>query len=130
MAITARSKVGDLLEEHPDLDEVFENYGIEISDELFAMTLKEVCKTEGINYWELKSDIVEAVGWDGTADGDLFDDEEEDEDEEGWGEDGDDLDLAEDEFEDDDDDDDDEEGGGEDEDEEGEEEEGGGDDDF
>ena len=79
MSIHARLKIADLMEEHPEVDEVLENYGIEVSDEIMAMTLKELCREEGINYWELKSDMVEAVGWDGSAEGN--DDEEEDEDE-------------------------------------------------
>jgi hypothetical protein len=77
-------RILDLMEEHPEVDEVFENYGVEVTDEVMAMTLKELCREEGINYWELKSDMVEAVGWDGSAD--IDDDEEEDEEEERWGE--------------------------------------------
>lgn len=84
MAIHARMRILDLMEEHPEVDEVFENYGVEVTDEVMAMTLKELCREEGINYWELKSDMVEAVGWDGSAD--IDDDEEEDEEEERWGE--------------------------------------------
>ncbi|MCK6502271.1 hypothetical protein L6R53_02525 [Myxococcota bacterium] len=82
MAIHARMRILDLMEEHPEVDEVFENYGVEVTDEVMAMTLKELCREEGINYWELKSDMVEAVGWDGSAD--IDDDEEEDEEEERW----------------------------------------------
>ena len=85
MAIHARMRILDLMEEHPEVDEVFENYGVEVTDEVMAMTLKELCREEGINYWELKSDMVEAVGWDGSADGD--DDEEEDDEEERWSDD-------------------------------------------
>lgn len=101
MAITARTRLGDLLEDHPDVDEVFENYGVEITDDMMAMTLHELCKAEALNYWELKSDIVEAAGWDGSATDDdededfdedeLLDDELEDEDDD-W---DDDLDLDE-----------------------------------
>lgn len=81
MPIHARMKILDLMEEHPEVDEVFENYGVEVTDEVMAMTLKELCRDEGINYWELKADMVEAVGWDGSAD---LDDDEEAEDEEDW----------------------------------------------
>lgn len=127
MAINARMKIGDLMEEHPDVDEVFETYGIEVTDELMAMTLKELCRTEGLNYWELKSEIVAAVGWDGSTEDD---DEEEDldDDEENWDNNNEDLDLDDepdfdDEDEDDVDDEDDEDGDGDDDDEEMEEEE-------
>lgn len=85
MAIHARMRILDLMEEHPEVDEVFENYGVEVTDEVMAMTLKELCREEGINYWELKSDMVEAVGWDGSAD--IDDDEEEDDEEERWSDD-------------------------------------------
>lgn len=125
MAIHARMRILDLMEEHPEVDEVFENYGVEVTDEVMAMTLKELCREEGINYWELKSDMVEAVGWDGSADVD--DDEEEDDEEEGgWLDDGDEEDDVgvtdddDDDFDDEDEDGDDEDGPGE-EDEEGEE---------
>ncbi len=111
MAIHARTRVADLIEDHPDVDEVFETYGIEVDDDVMAMTLKEVCRTEGLNYWEFKSDIVEAVGWDGSAEDD---DEEEDDDddddvvrdEDGDDDDGWDGDDNEDDLGDDDDDDD------------------------
>jgi len=79
--IRAKMKIHDLMEEHPEVDEVFENYGVEVTDEVMAMTLKELCRDEGINYWELKADMVEAVGWDGSAD---VDDDEESEEDDEW----------------------------------------------
>ncbi len=85
MSITARMKVADLLEQHPESQEVFDNYGIELDDESLQLPLMALCKEEAINYWELKSDIALAEGWDGAAPS-FADDEEGDdeEDEDGW----------------------------------------------
>lgn len=107
MTIHARIRVLDLLNEHPDLDEVFENYGIEVTDTLMGMTLKQVCQDEGVNYWELKSDLIDAIGWDGSADyGSDEEEEEEEEEDVGWvDDDDDDGDDSDDGDEDDDDDD-------------------------
>jgi len=80
VTIHARVRVGDLMEEHPEVDEVLENYDIEATDEVMAMTLKQLCRSEGVNYWEIKADIVEAVGWDGSAEYDASDDEDDEDD--------------------------------------------------
>ena len=96
MSITARMKVAELLELHPESQEVFDEYGIELDDESMQLTLMALCKEEAINYWELKSDIALAEGWDGAApgfsedeDGGSDDDEDEDwEDEDGDDDDG------------------------------------------
>jgi len=86
MSITARMKVAELLEQHPESQEVLDNYGIELDDESMQLTLMALCKEEAINYWELKSDVALAEGWDGAApsfaDDEGGDDEEEEED--GW----------------------------------------------
>ncbi|MCB9779498.1 MAG: hypothetical protein H6742_13125 [Alphaproteobacteria bacterium] len=124
MKISGRLRVADLLEEFPEVDEVFESHDVEITDELMDKTLSVLCRTEGIDWIDLKADLREAVGWDGSAE---FDDEEEEE-EEDWYEEseeeeeeaqnGDDLDLGDDDLDDDDDDDEDGEDDDEDEDEE------------
>ena len=67
MSITARMRVSTLLEQHPDAEEVFETYGIELDSRAQRMTLDELCREEAINYWELKSDIALAEGWDGAG---------------------------------------------------------------
>ena len=84
MSITARMRVSTLLEQHPDAEEVFETYGIEIDSHARRMTLDELCREEAINYWELKSDIALAEGWDGAGPsfGDADDEWDEDEEEE------------------------------------------------
>lgn len=98
MSITARMRVADLLEQHPDAQDVFDSYGIELDDESMNLTLDQLCKEEAINYWELKSDIALSEGWDGATPGfdgeDASDDDEDEEDwEEGDDDDGDDDDL-------------------------------------
>ena len=82
MSITARMRVSTLLEQHPDAEEVFETYGIEIDSHALRMTLDELCREEAINYWELKSDIALAEGWDGAGPsfGDADDEWDEDDD--------------------------------------------------
>ena len=102
MPITKRTIVRDLLEEYPDAVEVFANLGID-SDELGPMsTMEEVCKDEGINYWELKSDIINGAEWRIDDSEDFEDDEEDDGDEESedelneWEDDEDDYDVEDD----------------------------------
>ena len=131
MSINARMKVSELLEQHPDAEDVLDTYGISLDDRSLGMTLEELCREEAINYWELKSDIALTEGWDGASTSDPFDDtKEEDEesedegdwekdedddaeedDESGFDEDGDDDDDWDDDGDDDDDMDDDDDGG-------------------
>ncbi len=87
MSITARMKVADLLEQHPEAQEVFDDYGIELTEEGVQLTLMALCKEEAINYWELKSDIATAQGWDGAAPTFGDDDDEDDDEDDEWDED-------------------------------------------
>ncbi len=93
MAITARMRVSQLLEQHPDARDVFESYAIELDETSLDWTLDKLCREEAINYWDLKSDIALTEGWDGGTAGfggeegaeDAKDAEDDDED---WEDDG------------------------------------------
>lgn len=90
MSISARMKLSELLEQHPDAEEILENYGVDVGSVDGSMTLEELCREEAINYWEIKREIITAEGWDGAQPTDGRDDEDEsataEEDEDGWGE--------------------------------------------
>jgi hypothetical protein len=85
VSINSRMRVSQLLKQHPEAQSVFDDYGIDISDGNRSMRLTVLCKEEAINYWELKSDIATAEGWDGA--GPSFTEGEEDEEEEWDGDD-------------------------------------------
>jgi len=89
VSISARMKLSELLEQHPDAEEILENYGVDVGSVDGSMTLEELCREEAINYWEVKREIITAEGWDGAQPTDGRDDEDEaatDDDEDEWGE--------------------------------------------
>ncbi|GEM_PF-4487980 len=131
MPITSRTRISTLLKADPVVQEVLEEFDIDLEDLEGNETLEQLCRDAGVNYWELKGELVAALpgndddmddAWNdvGDDDEDEDDDERDDEDDDDWDdeddddwedEDEDDLDLDDDDDDDVDDDDDDELGG-------------------
>ena len=117
MPITGRTRISTLLGIDSYVEEVLEEYGIDLEAVDGDTTLEQACRRAGVNYWEVKSELVATLPGDDSElagawedlddDGDDDDDDEQgDEAEASWDEDEDDWeDEDEDEVEDEDEDD-------------------------
>ena len=116
MRITRTTRIGRLLEEHPEVEETMAWYGVDLEDYRPGLTLEALCRYTRLDLDDVLSDLQASIeededeDWeddddDEEDDSDELEDEEQDEDEVIWDEEEEELD-DDDEPDDDDDDDD------------------------
>ena len=76
MSITTRTRISELME-YPEALDVLSEYGIDVGRKEMSWTLERLAREHGLNAWELKVDLVDALSED---DWDDFEDGEQDED--------------------------------------------------
>ena len=79
MSITTRTRVSELME-YPEALDVLSEYGIDVGRKELNWTLERLAREHGLNAWELKVDLVDALSEDEWDD---FEGDDEDEDEDG-----------------------------------------------
>ena len=94
MPITGRTRISTLVGIDAYAEEVLEEYGIYLDEVDGHATLEQACRKAGVNYWEVKSELVANLpeddsdmnsAWDDHDEDDEDDDvDDEGEDDDGW----------------------------------------------
>jgi hypothetical protein len=79
MSITTRTRISELAD-YPEAIDVLSEYGIELGSKEMSWTLERLARHHGLNAWELKVDLLDALAEEGSDWGESFGSDDEDED--------------------------------------------------
>ncbi len=78
MSITTRTRIAELCD-YPEAMDVLSEYGVEVGTKEMTWTLERLARAHGLNAWELKVDLIDALAIEGSTwgEGGLLDEDEE-----------------------------------------------------